>query len=202
MTAATPTQEQEKIQKVIDLLSPALAPLPYEIVTVEFHLQGQRKLLVYVDYKDNEQSKLIGIDDCVQASHALSDQLDKSPEIDSLFHGKSYELEVSSPGVDRPLRLPRHFDRFKGQVAKVQVMRPLTAEEMENPDYYATHVHQRTFRGVLGGVEDQKVVLFPRSEKESTEANPVRIPFPLIFRARLEADLKEILRKGKSNERK
>jgi ribosome maturation factor RimP len=76
---------------------------------------GSRLLRVYVD-----QPGGVGLDECERASHALSAALDADGEI-----GDAYTLEVSSPGLDRPLVKPADFERFAGERARIETRTPI-----------------------------------------------------------------------------
>jgi ribosome maturation factor RimP len=81
-----------------------------ELVDVEFHVQGRhRTLRVLIDRPGG-----ITVDDCARFSRRLSDCLDMNQTLSD-----RYFLEVSSPGLDRPLRAPEHFERFRGERAAV-----------------------------------------------------------------------------------
>lgn len=114
-----------------------VAPLGLECAGVEW-LPGrtQGTLRVYVECAERE----VGIDDCEAASRELSAVLD----VDDPIHGQ-YVLEVSSPGLDRPLFTIEQFRRFVGNEVKVVLSMPLDG--------------RRRFRGRLVGVEDGSVRL-------------------------------------------
>ncbi|MBC7690737.1 MAG: ribosome maturation factor RimP [Methylotenera sp.] len=137
-----------------------IAPFGYELVYVELINNRQRLIRVYIDHVDAHLGPDadrgygdlgIGVEDCAKVSRALDEPLDLMPEMETIFSG-TYELEVSSPGIDRPLRLTKDFERFKGREARVHVFRPLTAEEMGNPQYQQKNPKQKNFIGVLKGV--------------------------------------------------
>jgi ribosome maturation factor RimP len=103
------------------------------------------------------------INDLEQVSRDLSAVLDVEETIDH-----SYTLEVSSPGLDRPLRSEADYRRFAGRLAKVVVSKPVDRQ---------TH-----FEGRLGGVEDDSIVM------ETTPGKRQLIPLALVTRARLEVE--------------
>jgi ribosome maturation factor RimP len=99
--------------RLIALFEPVLKEIGYELVEVEFVPgQGGGTLRIYIDHPEG-----IDVDDCGEASHALSDLLDANDP----FPGASYSLEVSSPGLDRILRTPGHFARFVENRVKVEL---------------------------------------------------------------------------------
>ena len=101
--------------RLIALFEPVLAEIGYELIEVEFVTgQGGATLRVYIDGPEG-----VDVDDCVTASHRLSDLLD----VEDPFPG-AYSLEVSSPGTDRVLRTPEHFARFVDNRVKVELAVP------------------------------------------------------------------------------
>jgi len=114
----------------------AVRGLGYELVGVEYLPQGRRSLLrIYIDTPDG-----VTVDDCERVSHQVSGVLD----VEDPIHGQ-YVLEVSSPGLDRPLFTEEHYRRFAGSRVKLRVSPPLDG--------------RRNFTGVLKGIHDDKVVL-------------------------------------------
>jgi ribosome maturation factor RimP len=105
----------------------------------------------------------VTLKDCERVSHELDAQLD----VEDLVPGP-YTLEVSSPGLDRPLRHADDFRRFAGRLAKIVVSEPVN--------------HQTAFAGRLQGVEGDDVLF----EKEG--GKQVRLPLALISRARLDVE--------------
>jgi ribosome maturation factor RimP len=192
--------------QLIQLISPWITPLGYQIIHLEVQSHRQKVLRIYIDHlAENSLAGAIGIEDCVKVSRALDEQLDQSPEVQALLPG-AYELEVSSPGVDRPLRTAQDFVRFAGKEARIHIYRPLTAEEIQNSTYQQKNPKQKNFLGMLGGLENSKIVLLvsthdqgstqPRKkskaknnaslETNSVEGNRITIPLPLISKANLE----------------
>ena len=108
----------------------------------------------------------VGINDCGRVSQDLSAILDVEPE---LLGGldRTYTLEVSSPGLDRPLRDERDYRRFAGRLAKIVTSAPVNG--------------QSAFAGRLSGVEGENVLV---AEGRRTH----RIPLTAIKRARLEVE--------------
>jgi ribosome maturation factor RimP len=96
--------------KLLELLSPEVEALGYELVEVDAPAPGGGGVLrVYIDHEDG-----IGLEDCERVSHRISGVLD----VEDPIHGH-YVLEVSSPGLDRPLRTEEHFRRQAGRLVKV-----------------------------------------------------------------------------------
>lgn len=116
----------------------------YELVHLEFIKEYHNWVLrVFIDHPEG-----IGLDDCEKVSKALSSELD---ERDPISH--NYVLEVSSPGLDRPLKDDRDFERFKGHRIKVKTFAPFEG--------------RKTFDGHLVGLNDGKIVVsFGEEEKQ------------------------------------
>ncbi len=104
----------------------------------------------------------VSLDDCVAISRELSQILDVEDFVD-----QAYNLEVSSPGLDRPLKSLADFQRFSGRMAKVVTSEPLAG----------THV----FVGRIQETEGDSIVL-------EVDRRKVVIPFPQVARARLEVE--------------
>jgi ribosome maturation factor RimP len=190
--------------RLIELIGPLVSPLGYEIVHVEVQTHRSRILRIFIDHLVPEGATppaAIGVEDCARVARALDEPLDQMPEVDAYFKG-SYELEVSSPGVDRPLRQSKDYERFQGREARIHVFRPLTAEELENSEYQKKNPKQKNFLGVLKGVRNDKVRINlaeaapPAGKKKSkgktalaantNSEEEVMIPLPLISKANLE----------------
>ena len=135
------------------LVEPVVVGMSYELVGVEFDAH-QRTLRVYIDCEEG-----VKLDDCSKVSHQLSGVLDVEDPIPG-----NYNLEVSSPGLDRPLFSLVHFERFKGSLARIQLSRPIEG--------------RRRFKARLLGVEGETVLLL---EGESQFG----IPFESIEKARI-----------------
>jgi ribosome maturation factor RimP len=117
------------------LLEPAVSALGFELVGVEF-ISGRRGLLrLYIDSDDG-----VTIDDCQSVSHQVSGLLDVEDPIQG-----QYSLEVSSPGLDRPLFRAADFERFAGHEVRLRLVAPVEG--------------RRKFRGVLAGMRDGRVVV-------------------------------------------
>ncbi|MBE6470207.1 MAG: ribosome maturation factor RimP [Coriobacteriaceae bacterium] len=125
-----------KEQQLLDALAPKAAENNVEIVTVE--VTGSKKsptIRVYIDTEDG-----VGFDELSSAQVWVNEIMD---EIDP-FPG-AYMLEVSSPGIDRPLRTPEHFERFAGETAVIIMRGPIDG--------------RAKWTGKLAGFEDETVLL-------------------------------------------
>lgn len=140
------------------LLLPTITALGYELVGVERLSQGGH-LLVRV-YIDNPAG--IQLSDCEKVSHQVSGLLDVQDPIPG-----HYMLEVSSPGLERPLFTLEHFIRFIGCKISVRLNRPLAT--------------RRNFTGLLQQVQDHNIMMMV----EDTEYN---LPYEQIEKAHLVPD--------------
>lgn len=138
-----------------ELLEPVINSIGYELVGVE-RLPQQRGVLVRI-YIDCEEG--VRLTDCEHVSRQVSSVLDVEDPIPG-----EYTLEVSSPGMDRPLFTPEHYTRHVGRKIRVQLRRPLNG--------------RRNFSGVLQGIVDEQVLLL---EKETEH----HLPLEQIDKARL-----------------
>ena len=138
--------EQEK--RILDLISPQATGLGMEIVRVRM-MGGKRPLLQVMAEKAGGAPT--DVEDCAALSRAMSDILDAEDPITD-----RYTLEVSTPGIDRPLTRAEDFGRWVGQAAKLELIRPL-----EN---------RRRFQGVITGEKDGNITLLLDDETE-LEAN-------------------------------
>ena len=108
-----------KADELIDMLTPTVEALKLELLGIEFAQSGSRALLrLYIDV----EGRLVNIEDCEAVSREVAAILDVNDPITS-----NYTLEVSSPGIDRPLFKPAHFARFLGEQAKVNLRLPQNA---------------------------------------------------------------------------
>jgi len=123
-------------QRLHDLLDPVVTDLGYELWHIETTGGAKNRLLrLYIDSPEG-----IALEDCEAVSREVSATLDVA-EAD----GSGYELEVSSPGLDRPLASASHFQRFIGERVRINMFAPVAG--------------QRKFRGVILAVNGQSVDL-------------------------------------------
>ncbi len=128
-----------------DMLEPVIANLGYETVRIMTIGQVNPTLQVMIDIPDG--SREINVDDCAKVSRALSAVLDEKDPIKD-----KYSLEVSSPGLDRPLTKPEHLVRFKGYTAKVE-----TINEVDK---------RKRIKGVILGLDENNNVHIDMDGKE------------------------------------
>jgi ribosome maturation factor RimP len=137
--------------ELLKLIEQTAEGLGYELVDFETSPRG-RLMRVFIDSPSG-----ITVDDCA----TVSNQLTRIFEVENVEYDR---LEVSSPGLDRPLRKPADFERFAGQEVQVRIRMPIA--------------NQRNFAGVLQGLKDDVVTL-------ETEKGSMEIPFEEIEKARL-----------------
>ena len=110
-------------EQLLALLEPAVESLGYELVELELLASGRRaRLRLYIDRPGEGPPAVgdgIGLEDCEVVSRKVSEVLDVEDPI-----RRDYDLEVSSPGLDRKLVKPAHFDRFAGQAVEGRLRRP------------------------------------------------------------------------------
>ena len=106
-------------EKLIALIEPLLGQLGYELVDLEY-APGRAHAVLRI-FIDRPRGVGVGLDDCERVSHELSALLDVEDPVPS-----AYTLEVSSPGLDRVLRTPAHFQRFVGERVWVELKWPAT----------------------------------------------------------------------------
>ena len=114
-----------------ELVQPIVDRLSFELVDVEFLKEGANWYLrIYIDKPGG-----IAIEDCQSVSEELSDRLDETDPIK-----QSYILEVSSPGLERPLKKDGDFEKFRGEPVEVKLFQPVNGKKV--------------FEGDLLGLED------------------------------------------------
>jgi len=119
-----------------ELLEPTIARLGYELSDLELKVGGKHGVLrLFIDKADG-----IGLDDCEKVSRAVGALLDVEDPLPG-----HYDLEVSSPGLDRKLTKVEHFQRFTGEIVKVQMRFPIEG--------------RRRFRGTLVSSDDENIVV-------------------------------------------
>ncbi len=145
------------IEKITSIIEPSLDDMGYAIVQIKMADGDRRKtLMVMAERKD---AVVMGFDDCTEISRVVGALL----EVDDPITG-AYNLEVCSPGIDRPLTKPEDYSRFSGYEAKIETQLPIDG--------------RKRFRGVLKGMNDNKVIM-------NTEGKDTVISFSNIRTAKL-----------------
>ena len=119
-----------------DLLNPVVEDMGYELLGIEHLAQGRHSTLrLFIDKPGG-----ITLDDCEKVSRQVSSLMDVEDPIKG-----NYSLEVSSPGLDRPLFTPEHFARFQGQMAQIRLIAPFEG--------------RRKFQGIIVAVNGDELTL-------------------------------------------
>src|SRR3569623_481455 len=114
------TQACERVlsERIAQLIAPIVDELGYELVRVQ--IQGGSRHATLQIMAERRDRKAMIVDDCARLSRAISNLLDEADPIDG-----EYTLEVSSPGIDRPLMKRADYARFQGHEAKVEMAAPI-----------------------------------------------------------------------------
>ncbi len=141
---------------IAQMIEPSLTAMGYRLVRVVLIGGRRARLQVMAERIDDAP---MSVDDCASISRSISALLDVADPI-----AGSYMLEVSSPGIDRPLVRPEDYERFRGFEARIELAQPVAG--------------RKRFRGRLLGAADGEVRLI-------TEAGETRLPLSDVTRARL-----------------
>jgi len=148
-------------ENLTNLIEPVVEGLGYELLGIEYISQGRHSVLRL--YIDSEQG--IGLGDCEQVSRQVSGVM----EVEDPLKGQ-YVLEVSSPGVDRPLFKAEHYICHIGHTVRIRLRRPQDK--------------QRKFRGVLVEADEQGILL-----RDVENGQETRLAYNDIEKANLEPEL-------------
>lgn len=148
--------ETGKTAEVERLIVPSLEAMGYALVRVRLTGSGRPTLQIMAERKDGRE---MTVEDCAEISRTISAILDVEDPI-----AGAYLLEVSSPGIDRPLTRPEDFDRFAGHEAKVELSQPVDG--------------RKRFRGRLLGIDAGQVRI-------AAEDGECLLPLPAIRSAKL-----------------
>ena len=163
--------------RVAAIIEPAIVDLGYRLVRVRVTGQNGCTVQIMAERPDGTMN----VEGCEEISQAVSPALDVDDPIQSAYH-----LEVSSPGIDRPLVRASDFERWAGHLTKIDTSEPVAG--------------RKRFRGILRGAAGQDALL-TRDDAKSEEEREVAIPMRAIAEARLvltDALITEALRRGKS----
>ena len=123
-------------QKTEEILNPIMEELEFELVDVEYVKEGSMWYLrAYIDKPGG-----ITVNDCEAGSRAFSDKLDENDFIED-----SYIMEISSPGLDRPLKKEKDFARSMGKLVEIRTYRPIEK--------------QKEFCGILNAYDESSVTI-------------------------------------------
>jgi ribosome maturation factor RimP len=145
--------------KIVALINPVIEDMGYELLGVEYVASGKHSILrLYIDSESG-----IGVDDC----EAVSRQVSAIMDVEDPITGQ-YSLEVSSPGIERPLFTLAHYQRFLGCDISLRLFRPIEG--------------RRKFTGSIGSISEVSETM-----ELVTELGPVTIDLNLIDKANLVA---------------
>ncbi len=145
-------------QRIAEIIEPVLAGMGYVLVRVRLSNQNGMTLQVMAEREDGTMT----VEDCEAISMAISPVLDVEDPVD-----KAYHLEVSSPGIDRPLFTPAQFARFIGETAKVALNLPMDG--------------RKRLQGRIVAVEDDRITI-------DQDGVPTSVPHDNIQKAKLVPD--------------
>ena len=149
---------EKLLQEVRQVVEPILESLGFELVDLEYQRESHGWVLrIYLDREGG-----VSLDDCAGISHEVGAVLEVKDLIPS-----AYILEVSSPGLTRPLKKPEDFNRFRNQMVKIKLYEPLDG--------------RRNFKGTLLGLEGDRV-------RVEAEQQVYELPLQRIAKANLEID--------------
>ena len=147
----------QKQHPVYDLVTPIIEKMGFEVVRVMTIGVQNPTLQIMIERQNRKE---LTVDDCAAVSRAISEILDEKDPIDG-----NYSLEVSTPGIDRPLTKPEHFSRFAGYEAKVETDEPVEG--------------RKRFKGKIISISPENVIRFAMDDKEYD------IPFEAVAKAKL-----------------
>jgi ribosome maturation factor RimP len=151
-------KSEKLLQEVREVVEPILQSQGYELVDLEYQRESRGWVLrIYLDREGG-----ITLDDCTGVSHEVGAVLEVKDVIPN-----AYVLEVSSPGLTRPLKKPEDFNRFRNQLVKIKLFQPLDG--------------RRNFKGILLGLEGETV-------RVEADGQVFEIPLQSIAKANLEID--------------
>ncbi|MGI6721825.1 MAG: ribosome maturation factor RimP [Anaerovoracaceae bacterium] len=153
---------KKNIKKVVsDILAEFLPQNGYELYNVEFVKEAKDWFLrVYIDKAGADDTEFVSTDDCEKVSRYLSAKLDE----DDLIK-QNYYLEVSSPGMDRELFLPEHYEKYSGRAVDIKLYKALSGK--------------RELTGILSGMKDGVIVI------EDEDGKTVELPEAQVAKTRL-----------------
>jgi len=146
-------------RRMAEIVAPAIEGMGFELVRVRLMGGARKTLQIMADRPEGG----IDVDDCARISTAVSAVLDVEDPIE-----EAYTLEVSSPGIDRPLTRLKDFDAWEGYEARLETQEPIDG--------------RKRFRGTLAGTEGDEVLI---NLAEGAEAVTVGLKFDWLADAKL-----------------
>lgn len=154
--------KDEVVVRLKEVCEPALADLGYDLVFAEMTVEmGRRIVRLFIDRLEQyAASGPVGLEDCVRATRELDPVLD----VADVVPGR-YELEISSPGINRPLARKKDFEKFAGKKVAVR-----TFEKVGD---------RRNFLGTLLGIDGEEIRI-------DVDGQEKRVPLAEVFKAHLD----------------
>ena len=146
----------ELLRRIEDIVAPTVVGMGYELVRVAMSKGGTLQIMI-----EPADGRAMDVEGCAVMSRALSAVLDVEDPIPS-----TYTLEVSSPGIDRPLTRPKDYARWAGHLARLETAEPVAG--------------RRRFKGTLLGLSDDMVRL------RLDDGTETAVPLSAVSRAKLE----------------
>lgn len=154
--------EESVVRSIEDVATPIAKALGVELIEVKCHGRGKRTIVrITIDKPGG-----VGIDDCEHVHHSLSRALDV---LDPVPH--AYRLEVSSPGLDRPLKNRQDFQRAVGKLVRITLLKPVGGESV--------------VVGRLAAVEDEEIILAVRTRGGEHDLS---LPWTILAKCKLEVE--------------
>jgi len=156
------------IARIIEVVEPEVKALGFDLVRVRIFGKsevGDDEIALQIMAERPETGQLV-LDDCVALSHRISDRIDALEEAGEMLIEEAYRLEVSSPGIDRPLTRPKDWANWAGHEAKVNLTEPVA----EN---------RKALHGELVGLEGETV------QFDDRKSGRVTFPLATVQSARL-----------------
>lgn len=145
------------MKKVEEIVGPVLENLGFELIERELIMEAGRWVLrIYIDKEGG-----VTIDDCSRASRSVEDVI----EIEEIVPGH-YNLEMSSPGINRPLRYRKHFEKFCGSTIKLKTLHPIDGRS--------------NYKGTLDGLDGDDILM-------TVDGIKYRVPFAELAKARVDS---------------
>lgn len=139
------------IARITEVVEPEVQALGFELVRVRIFGKsevGDDEIALQIMAEDPATGQLV-LDNCATLSHRISDKFDELEEAGEVLIAEAYRLEVSSPGIDRPLTRPKDYAKWVGHEAKINLIEPVA----EN---------RKALQGDLAGIESETVLFDDR----------------------------------------
>ena len=155
------------IARIAEIIEPEVKALGFDLVRVKFvgaeAGEGEKALQIMAE---NPETGQLVLDDCAALSRRISDRIDALEERGEVLIDEAYRLEVSSPGIDRPLTRPKDYAAWAGHEAKIALTEPVEG-------------NRKSLKGDIAGIEGD-VVLF-----DDAKSGRLRLPLDQIHSAKL-----------------